>query len=103
MKIAAAIAVLGLGAATAAIASPLSPSDHFNQAGYAVDVRHNGETMVLTGRNPDTKATFRISVDAANHVTGTWNGQPINYVMASGGSARLDTVAFAGEASLGQR
>lgn len=75
-------AALFLGA-SAASAYGLQPSDTFTDAktGFVVTVSEQGSKLLLTGRNPETKETFDVTVSRKGEVSGVWRGQPINYMM----------------------
>ena len=94
MKIVLALATLAFGTTAAHAFGPADSS--FSQAGYAVQVSHENGKMLLTGRSRSTHATFRLVVSSDNHVTGTWNGEPVDMVVGAH-PAKLETIALAGQ------
>lgn len=49
--------------------------------GYAVRLESNGREMCVFGTHPATGEKFRVHVTAEGHVTGTWNGEPVDFVV----------------------
>jgi hypothetical protein len=69
-----------------------APAGSFRQSGYNIDMQRQGEMLVLTGYNPKNKAKFNLTVDPANHVTGVWNGQPIEFTVGEKSRAKAAEV-----------
>lgn len=78
---------------TAASALPFQTRESFvhEQSGYVVRVRDNGSKMYLKGRNPATGQTFNLAVTRSGKVSGTYEGQPVNYVMGTTNTQQLAT------------
>jgi hypothetical protein len=74
-------------AASAAHALPVYSSRFVDdKSGYVVQVRDVGGALRLSGRHPESGATFRLKVSTAGRVVGEWNGKPVDYVLGAGRS-----------------
>lgn len=88
---------------TGASALPLF-KDRFVDAktGYIVESQDSGSWMKLSGRHPETGATFRLKVSRAGKVTGLWNGRPVAFVLGAKPS-EVELAAASVEASGGAK
>ena len=82
MKVLTTVLLLFL-AGTAANALPYGSTFTDAKSGYEVAVSHIGSRMILNGRHPETRKTFRLVVSSSGQVTGTWEGKPVDYMLSS--------------------
>lgn len=91
----AAAVLLGL-TATAAGALPMYSSRYVDdKSGYVVETRDGGGWLHVSGRHPDSGASFKVKVSRAGRVVGTWNGKAVDYVIGDKPDVQLAQAAAA--------
>ena len=82
----------GLLASSANAQGSIAP-DRFTHepTGFRVTVKSSGGAMWLTGRHPVTGERFKVHVSRTGHVTGTWKGAPVDFMMKQVEDTRLAT------------